>query len=161
MEAVIAAPLWELVLHGRVQRGQPLRCLRLEANMVAHNLFRVPAQHDDNIHPAEGFDRHLGHANAPPLVLGRWARLAASRRAACLQPGIGFQEQPCSRISRKIRFLLTASPSLKRNWAQIRRSPPNGCSAFSAWICASTGALRWSTVGERRRLMAIPPRCFV
>jgi hypothetical protein len=40
MEAVGTAPERELALHGRVQRGQPLRRLRLEADVVASDLFR-------------------------------------------------------------------------------------------------------------------------
>lgn len=41
-EAVVAAPLRELALHGRVQRAQPLQRLRLVALVVVHDLLRVP-----------------------------------------------------------------------------------------------------------------------
>ena len=84
MKAVVTARERELALHGRVQRGQPLRRLRLEADVVANDLYRVPVHHDYDIHPAEGLDHDLGHVNAPPLIRRRGPGLAPRWRPSRL-----------------------------------------------------------------------------
>lgn len=127
---------------------------------MANDLFRIPIQHDDDIRPVNGLDHHLGHVNPPPLM--------RSCRAGLLRPGVrvafslwfGLTRSPWACINRNTRFLLISALSTNRRWAQMRRYPQNGCSAFRAWMRCTTDAVRFARVSEARRVMTTPTRRF-
>ena len=121
MEPVVTAPVRELALHRHVQCGQPVRRFGLQSCIVADNFLGVPVQHQDEVHPARGFDHHLGHINAPPLIRGRRARLAPRRRPGRLQSGIALHHQALLLHQPSDALLVHRSPSPTRGWAQIRR----------------------------------------
>lgn len=66
------SPVGELAVHRHIQGGQPLPGRTGHASIVAHNLFSVPIQDQDNINPAKALHHDLRHVDPPPLIwLGR------------------------------------------------------------------------------------------
>ena len=83
----------ELAIDGHVQGGQPVRGRGLQPDVVADELLRVPVEHHDHVDPAERFDDHFGHIDAPPLVGPGGPRLAARRGPTGLQAAVGRDQQ--------------------------------------------------------------------
>jgi hypothetical protein len=57
----------ELAIDGPIQGHEPMLGLTMHPSIVAHDRLGLPTEDHDDIHPANAFDRHLGHLDALPL----------------------------------------------------------------------------------------------
>ncbi len=50
-------------------------CFGADIGVVAHNLFGIPVEDNDDVDPSEVLDEDFGHVDAPPFVGARGAGL--------------------------------------------------------------------------------------
>jgi hypothetical protein len=117
----------ELTIYRSLKGEEPVLRCALHTGRGADDHLGVPIQPDNTVDPAEAFDEDLRYVDPPPRIgLGLWG-FAPAGCSLRLQPQIGRDQQMVlPPRAQNARGLMT------RRYAQMRGSPQNGCSAFSA-----------------------------
>jgi hypothetical protein len=151
--ALASGAIRALAMDGPLQgRARGLRRAR-PACAIAHDLFGTPRPSPRTMETQPKPSSTPGSYRFPHSsdLVGLGVFLLGLRLAVrCRLGGI---TRWCSRLRRHICFLCTGPYSTHCRYAQKRRSPQKGCSAFSAWIRGSQRASRGTTCRDRGRVM--------
>jgi hypothetical protein len=91
--ALASCPIRTLAVGCPVQGAQPMPGGAGAARLTPHDVFRLPSQDRDAVHPATALDQGLRHLEAPPRVgLGR-SGCAASRGALSRARRVGRDQE--------------------------------------------------------------------